>query len=391
MGDNSFAKKLLFIENKDINTLYSYIDISDSDDLISFMPTSKLKKALDEKPLEFEVLDNGRYLKPFSNANKKIFAILGYEPGVKREREEWDDDDDDMDGYNEDYIPSVGTVGVVLAEATGEQSGNTYCRFKYGNGREIVFNKLGLTTSSDSNYIWKMNRNAIKIGRFVKNILEGSVDMTSKDVEDFVNKYKAAYAMEKDEFKKFDIVSGSDISKWYKKDNYLSGGGPLNNSCMACVDPEYFDIYVENAKMIILYTKGGHIENGKYVSSKIRGRALLWSDVTMDDEPITFMDRVYTTLDSDVELFKSIAKTNGWWYKKHQSMEPFDVLTNGISENNNAVLAKKMSCVDFDRYPFMDTLCNINMDTKIATNSADDYNRRLRTTGGGYENNYDNE
>lgn len=380
MGDNNLAKKLLSIQNKDIKSVYNYIDISDNDDLVTFIPTSKLEKLLDGKPDESEVVDNGRYLKPYSNANRKIFATLGYDPGTKPRN--WDEDED---GYGVNYIPDVGTIGIVVAEATGEVSGNTYCLFRHSDGKEIVFNKESLKISDNSAIVWKTNRNAIKIGRFIRSIFDGVLETNSKDIEEFVNKYKAAYAMEKDELKKFDIVSGSDIRRFYNKGNYLSGGGPLNNSCMASVDSDFFDIYVDNARMVVLYTNGGHIKDDKYVSDKIRGRAILWNDVTMDGEPITFMDRVYTTLDSDVELFKAFAKENGWWYKKNQSMEPFDNLTNGDRDICDAELVKKMICVDYENYPFLDTLCHINMDTKIASNVRDDYHRRLRSTGGGYE------
>jgi hypothetical protein len=56
-----------------------------------------------------------------------------------------------------------------------------------------------------------------------------------------------------------------------------------------------------------------------------------------------------------------------------------------VKDVSDAELVKKMACVDYQHYPFLDTLCHINMDTKTASNVRDDYHRRLRSTGGGYE------
>lgn len=368
MGDNLFVNKLLALN---IETLYNYIDISDIDDIITFIPTNKVTKLIGKITNEFEVVESGRYLKPFSKKNIDIFNLLGYNPIKKN--------DDYEDGYPDSYVPEVGTVGTVISEATG-QSGRIYCLFKYSGG-EIVFNKSSLNKSNTEKSLWSTNRNSIKIGRFIRSIFSESI---SSDIEEFVNKFKAAHAIEKNELNKFDIVSGDDIRKWYKKENYLDGGGPLNNSCMASVDEEFFDIYVDNARMVVLYTKGGKLVNGKYTSDKVRGRAILWNDVTMDDEPITFMDRVYTTLDCDVELFRAFAKQNGWWYKKNQSMDTDDELTDGDQTLSDVHLVKRMS-VDYKYYPFMDTLCYIDTDNCSASNMDYNYDKRARCTNGRYE------
>ena len=68
--------------------------------------------------------------------------------------------------------------------------------------------------------------------------------------------------------------------------------------------------------MVILYSDDGEIKNGKYISSRIKGRAILW-DAKINNENVKFMDRIYTTKDNDVELFKQYAEKNGYWYKKY--------------------------------------------------------------------------
>lgn len=374
MGDNLLSSKLFSLN---IETQYNYIDISDIDDIITFIPTAKVTKLKEKMVSDFEVIESGKYLKPFSPRNTDIFKLLGYTPIEKNNNYD--------DGYPDSYVPETGTIGSVIAEATGT-SGRTYCLFKHAGG-EIVINKNSLTKTLTENFLWNTNRNSIKIGRFIRSTFS---DISSSEVEDFVNKFKAGHAMEKDELKKFDIVSGDDIRKWYKKENYLDGGGPLNNSCMASVDEKFFDIYVDNARMVVLYTKGGKLVNGKYTSDKIRGRAILWDDVSMDDEPITFMDRVYTTLDCDVELFRALAKQNGWWYKKNQSMDTDDELTDGEQVLSDVHLVKKMP-VYYDYYPFMDTLCYINTDNDSASNINYDYDRRARCTNGRYEDDGDDD
>ena len=88
MGDNLFVNKLLALN---IETLYNYIDISDIDDIITFIPTNKVTKLIGKITNEFEVVESGRYLKPFSKKNIDIFNLLGYNPIKKN--------DDYEDGY----------------------------------------------------------------------------------------------------------------------------------------------------------------------------------------------------------------------------------------------------------------------------------------------------
>jgi hypothetical protein len=161
----------------------------------------------------------------------------------------------------------------------------------------------------------------MKIGRLVRAILQSAkITFTDKDIEDFTNKWKATYDFAADALKQFDVVKGGDIAKWYDSTNYKRGGGTLNNSCMAKMDSETFNIYTENTQvsLVILYDDEGKLTDGKYTSDKIKGRALLW-DAFLNGNEIQFMDRIYTTHDSDVELFKQFAEKNNWWWKRRNS------------------------------------------------------------------------
>ena len=231
----------------------------------------------------------------------------------------------------------------------------------------------------------------MKIGRLVRALLRSAnVAFTDKDIEDFTNQYKATYDFAKDALKQFDIVKGDKIAYWYDEENYVDGGGSLNNSCMASVGSDYFDIYTQNSQvsLVILYGDGGSIESEKYTDSKIKGRAILW-DAKLDGQPIKFMDRIYTTLDADAELFKQFAEKNGWWFKKRQSMEPGDDFTDGSSSKKGKIKVN-LDDTDFEYYPYCDTICYIDTNTGIASNKYwDDSNRMLRDTGGSYEDSYD--
>ena len=155
---------------------------------------------------------------------------------------------------------------------------------------------------------------------------------------------------------------------------------------MAHSDSNYFDIYSRNkqVKLVILYGDNGTLTpEGEFKSDKIKGRALLW-ELTMNGSPVTFMDRIYTVNDSDTDLFKEFAQQNGWWYKSRQSMEQDEDFTDGKT-TTNALLVADLDRTDFEKYPYTDTISFINTNDNTASNRAEDYNRVLRDTSGGWE------
>ena len=89
--------------------------------------------------------------------------------------------------------------------------------------------------------IWSTSRNPIRIGRFVRALLNSAkITFTDKDIEDFTNQYKATYDFSKDILKQFDIITGDDSAYWYDHNNYVRGGGTLANSCMAAENSVLF-------------------------------------------------------------------------------------------------------------------------------------------------------
>ena len=378
MKANKLATQLLNLYSKDVDGVtQNYIDITDLKDAVSFTPDRKVQELTKDKPETWVITSSGRYLTT-SDRNDKLFEALGY----------------DKTKYG-CWAPETNTIGLILSETVSRTSGKIYVMFKEYEGERIgVVNKEAMEpTEAEDQRIWSTSRNNIKIGRLVRAILTASkISFTDSEIEQFTNTYKATYDFAKDALKQFDIVKGDKIAYWYDEENYVSGGGSLNNSCMASVGSDYFDIYTQNPQvsLVILYGDGGSIESEKYTDDRIKGRAILW-DAKLDGQPVKFMDRIYTSQDADVELFKQFAEKNGWWFKKRQSMEPNEDFTDGNSSKKGKIKVN-LDDTDFEYYPYCDTVCYIDTNTGIASNKWwSDSNKILRDTGGSYEDSYDPE
>jgi hypothetical protein len=245
----------------------------------------------------------------------------------------------------------------------------------------------GETSQSDVNFMFKeydlksKSRNDVKLGRLVNALLPGKY--TSKDIEEFTNKFKATLS---NQGERFEEVSGEDIENWYSAGNYKEMSGTLGNSCMA-QKTGLFKIYTENpdvCKMLIL------LEDDKLI-----GRALVWklsSIKIYGKEPAQdswFMDRQYTIKDSDVEKFRNYAKEKGWIYKSSNNHHSFSNVTIE-GEEKNASLEVQVKSINYGRYPYMDTFRRFDPNEGILYNDDDEdesYEGQyiLNDTGGGYE------
>lgn len=375
MRTNKIASDLLNIYSKDYNVQHNYIDITNNKEEVSFTPDRKVQELIGDRPEVYQV-DTRRQL-THVNANKKVFGILGY---------------DDTKEY---WQPDSGQRGLIGAETVGERTGKVFVLFEELTNEEedekryAVLNKDCLTLSEfDDSGIWTTARNPIRIGRLVRPLLRiAGITVVDRDIEEFTNQWKATYDFAADVLKQFDIVTGKDISYWYDNNFYVNGGGTLNNSCMSEVYSDYFEIYTSNSQvqLVILYDDNGQVQDGKYTSTKIKGRAILW-DAELSGQKQMFMDRIYTTYDSDVELFKQFAQKNGWFYKDLQSMTPREKITNGILVNRPEIIVK-LSYTLFDYYPYCDTMCFCYIGSKELRNTEDDSDgsmRVLRSTDGDY-------
>lgn len=379
MKGNKIADALLSLSYKDIPVVQNYIDVTDRKDFVSFTPDRKAQEMTKDSPQVWKVIESGRYLTN-SHKNDKIFEALGY----------------DKEKYG-CWSPEVETLGTILTETVSSVSGKVYVMFQEltTNPRIGVINKTALEESESSEFpkIWQTSRNPIAIGRLTRAILTAAeIKFTDSELEQFTNGYKATWDFMQDILKQFSVVTGNSIAHWYDHNNYVKGGGTLNNSCMADVDSEYFDLYTKNSNvsMVILYSDDGTISEKGYTSEKIKGRALLWKATVGGSKEITFMDRIYTRFDSDVDLFKEFAKKNGWWWKVNQTMEPSESITNGSETKSDPPIKVQMdSDCDFESYPYLDTMCYLNEGNNCLYNYTKGQGKQFRETGGGFEEYYE--
>ena len=373
--NSDLSKKIMGLSNKDIDTRYNYIDISQNEnDSVTFIADSKAKEIIGEKDILFKVINGGKYLTG-SVRNQKVYDRLNHER------------------TDEVYKPETGVIGKIVDETYGSGT-KIYCLFECTEGRDVgkrtILNKEALEeVDMSSKKVWTTNRNPIKIGRLVRALLRsGKITATDKEIEDFVNSYKSSIDILNDAFLKFDIVKGDRIAELYNHSNYSNMEGTLGNSCMADVDDYYFYIYVENpdvCKLVVLYDDNGSIskvgDNVKYSSDKIKGRALLWTTREGD----IFMDRIYTNNDSDVDLFKKFADKNGWWHKKSQNSDRSFYAERG-SETKEPIYVVDLQKWD-DNFPYLDTLCYFNSGTGELSNDNEDISADyiLNSTEGYYD------
>ncbi len=354
------ATKLLAMNSKDENTDINYIDVTDSSDQLSFIPDAKtnelLPKPIDKWWKRAVIINPSRAF----TSSDEIFKKMNI----------------DSTNLPPHEIGTKGWAKEVVLKLSKRYSNKeiSVIHFKSDDGTDSVYafddNDPAIKYVDPHSELTKATkgRNPIKIGRLVKRLLQiGGYTPTDKEIEDFVNKYKAQYQILKDQYRNFKMVKGEDIRTYYSEDNYVSkDGGALGNSCMKYDSCQtYFQIYIENpnqVKMLILVDP---------ISEKIKGRALIWNVELVgenDSEKITFMDRIYTNEDSDVIQFTNYATEQGWYFKQlQQSTELFNLC--GKKDVQDATL--KVSFENFKEYwefPYMDSLKFLNPDTHQASN-----------------------
>ena len=152
----------------------------------------------------------------------------------------------------------------------------------------------------------------------------------------------------------FEIVRGKDITKYYNEAYYASEAGTLGRSCMRYGKlglKGTFYIYEDYAEMIILKDRKSDV---------IYGRAILWTlHGDKEIEGKKFMDRIYTTNDSFVGIFKKFAIDNGFYYLKKQTYSQ-NIMMFGNEEINMNYLSDIYVNIgtrinQYMFYPYIDT------------------------------------
>jgi hypothetical protein len=210
--------------------------------------------------------------------------------------------------------------------------------------------------------IYTGNKNAIKIGKFIKKVLPTTTDA---QIEDFVNELKAVQDNLKE---KIEMVSGDEIAKWYKSENCYPGGS-LGNSCM--IDKNYFDIYTQNPESVnLLIMKSG---------DKIVARALVWKLKTVSPQLgfTYYMDRVYSVRDHQVKVMMAFAEKKGWACRVPGGVNERGVIYQG-EKHDDVKMSVQIKKLKYEKYPYMDTFSRYDYVTGELWN---DMNKNKRTRG----------
>lgn len=193
---------------------------------------------------------------------------------------------------------------------------------------------------------WKSTmRQNIRIGRFLKKVLDDPDPM----IENYINEYKFSYKLDKSDIGRFKVAKGVEMAKWYLEMNYAPGGGSLNASCMR---------HIRSQRRLPLYTNNPNKVKMLYLLNpmgKLLGRTLIWKL----DEPkgVIYMDKVYCTEDYIEKLFLDYAKRKG-------------ILTKGEVDEKNMYLRVNIG-MDYgppQMNPFMDSFKFFVKSGKYLTN-----------------------
>ena len=200
-------------------------------------------------------------------------------------------------------------------------------------------------------------RSATRCGRLVSRLFK---NIPNKETENFSNLIKWQLSLKKT---KLEIVSSTDILKYYTSRSYADIVGTLGASCMKYDECQrFFGIYVDNPNVKLLILKSGE--------GQLLGRALLWHG-----ENFQIMDRIYTCYEYDVTHFTTWAKDNGYVYKWKQCWNN-TLFFNDDGKQVKMELEIQLKNWHYDRYPYLDTFKWFNVKTgKI-------YNRKPENTDG---------
>lgn len=300
-GGSDIASKLLELEMKDLPTDITFINSAEDVGYLTFHPMAKAIEKIK---------------KTYSPAEKAYwFRQMG--------------DDDSEDPLDIQDNPSRKHHDTIY---NNEINGRTYLSIYTGN------------------------KNAVKIGKFIKKVLPLTTDV---QIEDFVNELKATQDNLKE---KIELVSGDEIAKWYKSENCYSGGS-LGNSCM--VNKDFFDIYTQNPETVnLLIMKSG---------DKIVARALVWK--LKDTKPqlgfTYYMDRIYTVKDHQEKVMMAFAEKQGWAYRTPGTSNWNKSLTYQGKKHQDVKMSVQIKKLKYEKYPYMDTFSRYDYVTGLLWNDQD--------------------
>jgi len=189
MGDNKFSQVLLgaFRSGEDKDYSLNYVDITDKDDYLEYIPQSKADRLL-STPLY--KIRNASNLLSFNKIedrykNQPMFDELGFDPNLEPDFAK----------------PSKGQICKIISRLQSQRSGKEYALIELLDsttfrpiGKKRVINIEGLEEHTLSTpRPWKEQRSEFRVAKLAKSILNTlGVSYTEPEVADFAQKYKAA-------------------------------------------------------------------------------------------------------------------------------------------------------------------------------------------------------
>lgn len=373
--DNVIAKKLISIYGKDLDVTSNYIDIDKTkNDTVSFIADRRAQQIISDSEILYRFIGSGGGWLTHGERNKGIFDKLGYT----------------FEEGSSPFVPNGSQLGKEVSRTISSTSGRVYILLEFDSGQRGVYNLEKLRIMDEKlTKLWSTGRQEIKVGRIARALLTtAKIDFIDREIELFVNDYKAAIDKFNDKFSYFDEVSGSSIIHWYDECNYYESDGTLGNSCMAGMGSDVLGIYEDSENISMLIYKSSDDE------TKILGRAILWKLVSGE----RYLDRIYTINDSDVNLFREYAKENNIYTKRDNNSSN---IGDAYKPDGSGTVELNLVCqieTGLDSFPYMDTLKYYCPETgliankiRFARNGADDDSLvyECESTEGGTSDEYD--
>lgn len=383
--NSPISKKLIDVEGREIDINQNYIDINkDKTDTLFFKPDDKVGKAAVYIDLDEGVFGDitrfllSKNLPGLESANDSELTTDTKGVIVKKfTKAEFIELVKD--------IPEAIFASQFLLSIINEQYGRDQAFVIFQWVKDRVKKQAILTTENLKTGPEAVKSSEIAVGRFVRAILTKS-NFTFKDaeIEDFVYKYRAEIEKEKDVLnRRFKVVEGNDIKKYYHRRQYESESGSLGSSCMRydrCQN--YLSIFTDNSqvKLLLLMSESQ--------TDKICGRAILW-EMEPYELSTKVMDRIYSIKTADEELFKQWAIANKYWFKSKQDYSEYTGFEfhkeDGSVERRQGEFSVKLdNRGEYSQYPYMDSFKYYNTVSGTLYNSSNfDYEYELTDTEGG--------
>jgi len=254
---------------------------------------------------------------------------------------------------------------------------NDFISFIYSNKMDELQRECDNDDLAFREKVWTTKRAEMRIGKLIRLVYGSRFPINQPkgeekpeipyDIESFVNMFKAEMA-NTGSYENFEIVEGEDIVFWYNQENYtefVNEDTPLGKSCLRYEESgKFLEMFIKNTEKIKMVI----FKDGK---GKLKGRALLWDLETPDR---TFMDRIYTVNDYDVEVFKTYAKENEWLFKERQTFGWNNRIIDGkdgsVYQPAEMVMTTGLAHDSLRYYPYLDTMSVYNKDTKEVSNNG---------------------